>query len=118
MRPESRRVCRTCGRLSPRYLHHGECDACAVYRRKYGRTRPYGPVDGRTVADARGPESPGVAAAGEPLRGGPRPPRPCAVCGRPAKPLRRGRCHACDEYFRRRGVERSAPVSLPVALDA
>jgi hypothetical protein len=118
MRPESRRVCRTCGRLSPRYLHRGECDACAVYRRKYGRTRPYGPVDGRTVAAVRGPESPGVAAAGEPLRSGPRPPRPCVVCGRPAKPRRRGRCHACDEYFRRRGVEHSAPVSLPVALDA
>jgi hypothetical protein len=33
-------------------------------------------------------------------------PKPCANCGRLWKPLRRGRCEACDAYWRRRGVER------------
>jgi hypothetical protein len=32
-------------------------------------------------------------------------PVPCRVCRRPAKPLRRGRCSACDMFFRRHGVE-------------
>ncbi len=30
----------------------------------------------------------------------------CSNCSRLAKPLRRGRCHACNEYFRRKGFER------------
>lgn len=34
------------------------------------------------------------------------PPQPCIVCGVPSKPLRRGRCHACNEYWRRHGLER------------
>jgi hypothetical protein len=38
---------------------------------------------------------------------GPQPPKPCSNCTRPSKPLRGGRCHACDEYLRRRGVERA-----------
>lgn len=33
-------------------------------------------------------------------------PKNCANCRRPSKPLRNGRCHACDEYLRRRGIER------------
>lgn len=37
---------------------------------------------------------------------GPQPPKPCANCGRPAKPLRRGLCHACNEYQRRQGKAR------------
>lgn len=36
----------------------------------------------------------------------PKAPKPCAVCGRPSKPLRKGRCHACNEYFRRNEVDR------------
>lgn len=31
---------------------------------------------------------------------------PCVNCERPAKPLRKGRCGACAEYFRRTGTER------------
>jgi hypothetical protein len=34
------------------------------------------------------------------------PPKICIICDRPSKPLRRGRCHACNEYFRRNGTER------------
>jgi len=34
------------------------------------------------------------------------PAKPCLNCKRLAKPLRKGRCHACNEYLRRRGVER------------
>lgn len=34
------------------------------------------------------------------------PARPCINCGRMAKPLRKGRCGACNEYLRKRGVER------------
>lgn len=37
---------------------------------------------------------------------GEQPPKECLNCGRLQKPLRRGRCHACNEYLRRRGVER------------
>lgn len=29
------------------------------------------------------------------------PPKPCATCGKPSKPLRRGDCHACNERKRR-----------------
>jgi predicted amidophosphoribosyltransferase len=38
------------------------------------------------------------------------PPKPCANCGRPAKPLRRGLCGACAEY--RRSTGRDRPASL------
>lgn len=41
-----------------------------------------------------------VAAAGG-RKDGPQPPKPCAVCARDAKPLRRGLCHRCDERKRR-----------------
>lgn len=33
-------------------------------------------------------------------------PEPCVNCGTPAKPLRRGLCHACNEYQRRNGSPR------------
>lgn len=31
------------------------------------------------------------------------PPKPCVECGRPAKPLRQGRCNACDKQARKQG---------------
>jgi hypothetical protein len=34
-----------------------------------------------------------------------KPASPCRICGRLAKPLRKGKCSACDMYFRRHGVE-------------
>src|SRR5262245_10815927 len=34
------------------------------------------------------------------------PPKPCLNCERLVKPLRKGRCHPCNEYLRRHGVER------------
>lgn len=34
-------------------------------------------------------------------------PKPCENCGRLYKPLRRGRCAACNVYLRRTGRERS-----------
>lgn len=36
----------------------------------------------------------------------PKPRKRCQNCRRLSKPLRRGRCHPCNEYLRRRGVER------------
>lgn len=36
----------------------------------------------------------------------PRPPKPCVNCRRLHKPLRNFRCHACDVYWRRYGIER------------
>jgi hypothetical protein len=36
----------------------------------------------------------------------PKPAGPCVNCRRPYKPLRRGRCAACDQYLRKTGVER------------
>lgn len=35
-----------------------------------------------------------------------KPPKPCTNCARPSKPLRKGRCHACNQYYSRCGVER------------
>ena len=37
---------------------------------------------------------------------GPQPPKQCKNCKRWIKPIRKGRCHACNEYHRRRGKER------------
>lgn len=37
------------------------------------------------------------------------PPRPCIVCAQLAKPLRRGRCHACNERHRRHGYDVPPP---------
>ncbi len=39
------------------------------------------------------------------------PPKPCSHCAVPSKPLRKGRCHTCHEYYRRHGVDRD--LSLP-----
>lgn len=33
-------------------------------------------------------------------------PKTCSNCGKTEKDLRRGRCHACNEYFRRNNLER------------
>lgn len=43
------------------------------------------------------------------LRNIPRPTKPqqCIICRLFKKPLRKGRCHACNEYYRKRGKERS-----------
>lgn len=38
------------------------------------------------------------------------PPLPCDNCKRLAKPLRRGLCHACNEYQRRNGITRPYKV--------
>jgi len=35
------------------------------------------------------------------------PAKPCSNCAVPSKPLRKGRCHACNEYWRRHQVERA-----------
>lgn len=37
--------------------------------------------------------------------------KPCSNCQRSAKPLRRGRCGACNEYLRRTGEERPVDAS-------
>ena len=36
-----------------------------------------------------------------------KPPQPCIICRKLRKPLRKGRCHACNEYFRKHNKERS-----------
>lgn len=36
----------------------------------------------------------------------PQPAKPCAICSKPYKPLRKGRCAACNEYRRRNGHDR------------
>ena len=36
------------------------------------------------------------------------PPSPCIICGKPYKPLRKGRCHSCNEYMRRHGCDKPA----------
>lgn len=46
----------------------------------------------------------GLAAA-RAKRNLPKKAKPCAICGTPSKPLRKGRCHRCNEYFRRNAVE-------------
>lgn len=37
---------------------------------------------------------------------GPQPAKPCRICGREYKPLRKGRCGMCAQYFHVHGVER------------
>ncbi len=37
-----------------------------------------------------------------------KPPVPCINCGREAKPTRKGRCGACDWWWRKHGIERPA----------
>jgi hypothetical protein len=44
--------------------------------------------------------------AGVPTRGTTKPPAPCSNCGVPAKPLRRGRCHRCADWWYRHATER------------
>jgi hypothetical protein len=53
-------------------------------------------VDGRTEALIRNAQVANAA----------RPPEPCRVCGKPSKPLSKGRCHRCKVYFLRTGRER------------
>jgi hypothetical protein len=36
-----------------------------------------------------------------------KPPSPCMVCKKLTKPLRKGRCHSCNELFRRTGKDRN-----------
>jgi hypothetical protein len=36
-----------------------------------------------------------------------KPKQPCIICRKLYKPLRKGRCHACTEYYRRNNKERS-----------
>src|SRR5262249_14914340 len=38
-------------------------------------------------------------------------PKLCSNCGQLAKPLRKGRCHNCNEYWRRFGVERPYKIN-------
>lgn len=35
-----------------------------------------------------------------------KPPKQCIICRRFAKPLRKGRCHSCNEYYRRHNKDR------------
>lgn len=35
-----------------------------------------------------------------------KPPKPCVICGKPSKPLRKGRCNACESYRRYHGHDR------------
>jgi len=35
-----------------------------------------------------------------------KPPKNCTNCGKLAKPLRKGLCHCCNEYYRRNGINR------------
>jgi len=36
-----------------------------------------------------------------------KPPMPCIICRKLSKPLRKGRCHSCNEYYRRHGEDRN-----------
>lgn len=35
-----------------------------------------------------------------------KPPQPCIICRKLSKPLRKGRCHSCNEYYRRNNKDR------------
>jgi hypothetical protein len=39
-----------------------------------------------------------------------KPPKTCINCGELKKPMRHGRCHTCNEYLRRHGIERPYKV--------
>lgn len=42
--------------------------------------------------------------------------QPCSNCGRPTKPLRRGRCGMCNEHLRKHGVERPKDAEIGLRL--
>lgn len=44
-----------------------------------------------------------------------KPPRPCRTCGEFTTKFSHGRCHACDEYLRRTGRERSEYLAKKAA---
>ncbi len=44
-----------------------------------------------------------------------KPAKPCSNCSIPSKPLRKGRCHACNEYLRRNGKERPCELLMKTA---
>jgi hypothetical protein len=46
------------------------------------------------------------------------PPTHCCNCKTLAKPLRRGRCHRCNEFFRRKGIEWSVEAAARKRTDA
>lgn len=45
-------------------------------------------------------------------------PLTCVVCGLPSKARRKGRCHRCNEYFRRNGKEWTPEAVAPVNWNA
>lgn len=36
-----------------------------------------------------------------------KPPQPCIICRKLSKPLRKGRCHSCNEYYRRHNKDKN-----------
>jgi hypothetical protein len=59
-----------------------------------------------------------LTAFGAAKRGRTKPVSPCSICGSPAKPIRRGRCSRCSQYWTKHGVERPQSDSCLAALQA
>ena len=56
-----------------------------------------------------GPDAEARAKAAATKAANPIPMQSCFICGTETRSIRKGRCHACDEYRRRKGVERPWP---------
>jgi hypothetical protein len=90
--------CERCGRPGRERHHRDENtlnnapENVLVLCRRYHQA-----IDGRLAA---------FVAAGAPYRRVTQQPKPCATCGRPWKPLRRGECKACADYRGRHGHAR------------
>lgn len=89
-------LCECCSQVPATDRHHKDDDTGNNERNNlmFLCRRCHMTVDGRLEAFINAPDR------------SPRPPKPCTNCGRPSKPLRKGRCHTCNEYLRRNGVER------------
>lgn len=84
--------CERCGRTAPIERHHIDGDPLNNSRENIAMVcrRCHMEIDGRLENFRTLPR---------PVRV---PPKPCSECGKLAKPLRRGLCHACNERKRRR----------------
>lgn len=94
-----------------------KCDQSAVERHhKDGNTLNNDPLNIERLCRRHHMESDGRLAqliSNNKIRQKPLPAIPCITCGVPSKPLRRGKCHKCNEFFRHNGFDWSLELSRP-----
>jgi hypothetical protein len=87
--------CEVCQKSPAIERHHKDADTTNNDRSniQFVCRRCHMALDGRLAVFAENQKLLAVSSA--------KPAKPCDNCGRPAKPRRKGRCYACDMFFRR-----------------